>query len=128
MTMTTCTCDNCGNVCDESHLIHIADLENLGIRLDPGSVVPAGECRECGALAYPNLTTYTVLLRRPDYVTTDDDDLYFMAQVEANDPVLAVSRARVEACDADDTEYPDAEDYAVVLVIAGKHDDLNPER
>ena len=127
--MTTCTCGNCGLTCNEDELrVTLSETPDLKLRLDPGDVVPAGECPYCGCLTYFDLTNYTVLLRRPDHVTTDDDDLYFMAQVEANDPVMAVCHARVEACNADGTEYPDAKDYAVVLVIAGKHDDLNPER
>lgn len=48
----------CGN-CDWTGDVLGTDLRGLaalGTRLDPGSVVPAGECRRCGALVY---------LRRP---------------------------------------------------------------
>lgn len=48
-----CCCSNCGwsGFYDSlgATLIQIADL---GERLDPGSVVPAGECPECGCFAY----------------------------------------------------------------------------
>ena len=42
-------CDNCRLYCTVSELHPIADLEQ---RLDPGGVVPAGQCPHCGALAY----------------------------------------------------------------------------
>ena len=42
-------CDNCRLYCAVSELDLIDDLEQ---RLDPGSVVPAGQCPSCGALAY----------------------------------------------------------------------------
>ncbi len=48
-----CKCDNCAWSGPESKLGR--DLENtpdLDMRLDPGGVVPAGECPKCGALAY----------------------------------------------------------------------------
>lgn len=44
-----CECANCDwhgplDECD--------GVDNIGARLDPGSTVPAGQCPECGALAY----------------------------------------------------------------------------
>ena len=42
-------CDNCRLYCAVSELDLIDDLEQ---RLDPGGVVPAGQCPHCGALAY----------------------------------------------------------------------------
>lgn len=44
-----CRCDNCGAQARESGLDPIQDLEQ---RLDPGGVVPAGQCPSCGALSY----------------------------------------------------------------------------
>lgn len=70
---------------------------------------------------------YTVLLARPDYIANDITDTYFTtvrgATVEA-----AVATARLEAATADELEECDLDDYAVLLVIAGDHEDLNPER
>lgn len=126
--MTTCTCGNCGLTCDEDDLrVTLSETPDLDQRLDPGSVVPAGECPYCGCFTYLNPTTFTVLLRRPDYVTTDDNDANFMAQVDASNPTNAVAIARLQALDADDMTT-DPNDYAVVVVFAGTHDDLNPER
>ena len=57
-------CDNCGwrrewNEDEEydpdvacNQLIPLLYVHDLGERLDPGSVVPAGECPLCGAFAY----------------------------------------------------------------------------
>ncbi len=42
-------CDNCDSRWPKDQLAPADDLEG---RLDPGSEVPAGECPECGALAY----------------------------------------------------------------------------
>lgn len=71
---------------------------------------------------------YTILLQRPDYVSDNYNlDTYFTtvwgATVEA-----AVATARLEAAIADELEECDLDDYAVLLVIAGDHEDLNPER
>lgn len=70
---------------------------------------------------------YTILLARPDYIANDNLDTYFTtvwgATVEA-----AVATARLEATIADGLEECDLTDYAILLVIAGDHDDINPER
>jgi hypothetical protein len=70
---------------------------------------------------------YSVLLARPDFLANDTTDTYFTtvwgATVEA-----AVATARLEAATADELEECDLDDYAVLLVIAGDHEDLNPER
>lgn len=42
-------CDNCGERYSDVDLHPIQDLEQ---RIDPGSVVPSGECPKCGALTY----------------------------------------------------------------------------
>ena len=42
-------CDSCGLECPQHRL---AKPKDLALRLDPNGVVPAGECPECGALAY----------------------------------------------------------------------------
>ena len=44
-----CQCDNCGHECRAKKLDMITDIQE---RLDPGFVVPAGQCPECGALSY----------------------------------------------------------------------------
>jgi hypothetical protein len=52
---TPVRCDNCSWTSTAAQLKEINDLSE---RLSPGGVVPAGECPECGALAYvalPNL-------------------------------------------------------------------------
>jgi hypothetical protein len=43
-------CDNCGKTWKADELEGIKDLDN---RVDAGSVVPSGQCPECGALCYP---------------------------------------------------------------------------
>ena len=43
-------CDDCGKIWPEDEL---KEPKRLSERLDPGGVVPSGECPDCGALAYP---------------------------------------------------------------------------
>lgn len=43
-------CDNCGKKWD---LIDIVFVDDLQERVDPGGTMPSGECRDCGALCYP---------------------------------------------------------------------------
>ncbi len=48
-----CRCDNCTWTGPTSKLgCQLEDVPDLSIRLDPGGEVPAGECPECGCLAY----------------------------------------------------------------------------
>lgn len=48
-----CKCDNCNWSGPQIDLgCELGDIPDLGLRLDPGGEVPAGECPECGALAY----------------------------------------------------------------------------
>ncbi len=46
---TSAKCGNCDKTWETSDL---DDISNLGMRLDPGSEVPAGSCPECGCLCY----------------------------------------------------------------------------
>lgn len=43
-------CDDCGHLWSDSELV---EPRHLSQRLDPGGVVPSGECPDCGALCYP---------------------------------------------------------------------------
>jgi len=43
-------CDNCEQV---FHAAELKSILNLEQRVDPGGVVPSGECPECGVLCYP---------------------------------------------------------------------------
>ena len=45
-------CDNCQAVTKIRDLDRIKNIEQ---RLDPGGVVPDGQCPECGALAYAQM-------------------------------------------------------------------------
>jgi hypothetical protein len=74
------------------------------------------------------MTTYTVLLQRPDYIADNYGLDTYMTHVEATTPEDAVNAARYAAIRADAEDSEACADYAVLLVIAGKHADLNPER
>jgi len=53
MTARVCKCDNCQWTGIESQLGKtLFQIHRLAERLDPGSVVPAGECPKCGSFAY----------------------------------------------------------------------------
>lgn len=48
-----CLCDNCAWVGPQNALgCELHEIPHLSERLDPGGEIPAGECPECGALAY----------------------------------------------------------------------------
>ena len=70
---------------------------------------------------------YSVLLARPDCIANDNLDTYFTTVWGATVEV-AVTTARLEAAAADELEECDLYAYAVLLVIAGDHQDINPER
>jgi hypothetical protein len=128
--MTTCTCDNCGYTCNLDTLeVELTETKNLNLRLNPGSVVPAGECPHCGCLTYLNPTTFTVLLQRPDYIADNYGEDNFMWQGEAADSIDALEFARAAAIIADGGEEvcDEPTDYRCLILLAGIHDDLNPE-
>ena len=52
-------CDNCGKTFVEKKLKEIKDLLQ---RVEPGRIVPSGECPECGALCYPENGTRRYVL------------------------------------------------------------------
>jgi hypothetical protein len=43
-------CDNCDTLWDETSLVPV---EHLTERVDPGGIMPSGQCPECHALCYP---------------------------------------------------------------------------
>lgn len=45
-------CDDCGRRWAEDEIKSLVEVHHLGERLDPGSVVPSGECPRCGAFCY----------------------------------------------------------------------------
>ena len=48
------TCQNCGQHWDAGQLYHQwPDLPGWNKRLDPGDIVPLGECNWCGAAVVP---------------------------------------------------------------------------
>lgn len=70
------------------------------------------------------MTTYTILLARPDYIANDSLDTYLIC-ADGDTPQAAVDAARAEACKADDCDPEQGIDYAPLIVIAGEHDDLS---
>lgn len=49
-----CKCDNCDWTGEPQ--IQLGDISDLFQRIDPGSIVPSGECPECGSLCYEEVT------------------------------------------------------------------------
>ena len=76
---------------------------------------------------------YTVLLKRPDYISDSPDDTY-MTHVLTPGIKSALTAAREEAAKQDDPNHHDAnpdanpDDYLCLCLIKGKVKDLNPER
>ena len=71
------------------------------------------------------MSTYTILLQRPDYLSDNYGLDTFLTTAEGDTPQAAVDAARLEAAIADGFEEIDLEDYAALIVIAGEHDDLS---
>ena len=71
---------------------------------------------------------YTVILMRPDWATNFPYDT-FMESVEAISPEEALDRVRQLAVEADSEEdfHPLGSDYFCIVLIAGQHNDINPE-
>lgn len=67
------TCDNCGReFADAGALKRVfPDIPDLLGRIEPGGIVPAGECPECGALVYAE-TASLVCTICGDIVDIDD--------------------------------------------------------
>lgn len=74
---------------------------------------------------------YTVLLLRPDYIADEFGKDTYMAHVMAPDVACAQKMAQNEAhgCDmkGNDEEdvYGEPADYAVLLVLPGRHNDVS---
>jgi hypothetical protein len=47
-------CDNCGETWNEGDL---QPIKHYFQRVEPGGIVPSGECPECGCLCYPVITS-----------------------------------------------------------------------
>jgi hypothetical protein len=92
--------------------------------------VPAGECPKCRSFTYLNPTAYTVLLLRPDHIADEFGKDTYLTQVDADTPTEALTLARREVAQIDGVDFEresDLNDYACLLIVAGTHDDLNPE-
>lgn len=74
-------------------------------------------------------STFTVLLQRPDYIAENYGEDDFMWQGEAADSIDALALARAAALEADGGEElcDDPTAYRCLILLAGTHDDLNPE-
>lgn len=72
----------------------------------------------------PKNKEYTVLLRRPDYVTTDPDDQMYLDHVKTPTPKLAAFLAKRRASNADSIAGM-IDDYVVVFLCEGHVKDLS---
>lgn len=54
-------CNNCGKKWDKENVVYAFDLQQ---RVDPGGIMPSGECPDCGALCYPENQGNKFLLQR----------------------------------------------------------------
>jgi hypothetical protein len=47
-------CGNCEKIFKDKEIeVVLADIEDFFSRVDPGGIVPYGECPECGSFVYP---------------------------------------------------------------------------
>jgi hypothetical protein len=51
-TFIECVNEDCGWSSDDIFAVRLRDVDDLAERIDPGELVPAGECPKCGWLVY----------------------------------------------------------------------------
>ena len=73
-------------------------------------------------------TYYTVLLLFPDYLASDFGSDTYMSCVEADSPEEALRKVREKACVENQQDPEQAEDFFCLIIVQGRHADLNPER
>lgn len=56
-------CNNCDFQTDEHEAF--PDVENLRQRLEPGDIMPSGQCPECGAFVHEYTTEFMVMMAAP---------------------------------------------------------------
>jgi len=55
-------CENCQRMIDaKDYLIDLARVDKLSERIEPGGVVPSGECPGCASLVYPYVKPVRVI-------------------------------------------------------------------
>lgn len=69
-----CICDDCQTITRGDRLDMITDIQE---RIDPGCIVPAGQCPNCGALAYyqnpPSWTSQQTLNEAEAFIAGYED-------------------------------------------------------
>ena len=71
-------CDNCGR---EWKFHKLAPIKDLSSRVEPGGIVPSGECPECHALCYPEGCD-----KYKDALSDIFDILFYDGETEKFDP------------------------------------------
>ena len=74
--------------------------------------------------------TFTVLLQRPDYIAENygEDDFLWQGIAADSTSALALARTAVIAADGGEEVCDDPADYRCLILLAGIHDDQNPEK
>jgi len=64
-------CDSCATI--YQNIDDLNPAENLNMRLEPGSIVPSGECPKCGALCYPetSIENQTIIVEMNSGIVED---------------------------------------------------------
>lgn len=70
---------------------------------------------------------YTVILIRPDYIAENYGEDFYFAHVEAENPTAAVKAAQIEVVREDGYDEDHAENYALVAIFEGHHEDVRDE-
>ena len=109
-------CDNCaGTFSMEKELNHVfPDIPDLLDRVEPGGVVPGGECPHCGALVYPNREEPAPILRAGRVVIAVRGGVAEVVSCQA-DVIVEIRDYDTEGCDSSRL----AEDGSMVSVVTG---------
>lgn len=135
----TCECGNCDWTGPEEKLgCEFDNIPDLWQRIEPGGTVPAGECPECGALAYcqeekvsrverhAKTKAYTVILILPDFAFADFPATECL-QVFGTTPFDAGVNAQKKLHQANPEEFDKPKNLGVIAIFEGHHKDLAAE-
>ena len=89
-------CDNCGGLYAADEINPVKDLEQ---RIEPGGVVPSGECPKCGALCYPRDAVVPVV-----YIQVHGGLVQGVLATTPNIAVEICDTDLLDSCDDDNAE------------------------
>jgi hypothetical protein len=113
-------CDNCGKKWDKENVVYAFDLQQ---RIDPGGIMPTGECPDCGALCYPDKAPENQSqAKKKVYITMDGGLIHCITVTkDLKDVDFIIIDFDVEGRDDDEVSLCNGEE---AYVMKGKADEI----